>query len=75
MDATLNQPVVPELRQIAHSALKGTFSGDFLGLMTGFRAYRIYTLLNELSDRELKSLNLSRQDIPRAAFDLAKQNA
>lgn len=51
------------------------FWADPFGLRTGLRAYRTYTELNALSDRELADMNLSRADLPRVAMDAAFKKA
>lgn len=72
MQATLTQPFVPELRSIANEAVAGILAPNFFGVRTGFRAFRINNTLSELSDHELARLNITRQDIPRVAFELAR---
>jgi|GEM_PF-5072217 hypothetical protein len=72
MQATLTQPFAPELRHIANEAVAGLLAPNFLGLRTGFRAFRINNTLSEMSDLELSRLELKRQDIPRVAFELAR---
>ena len=44
---------------------------DPLGLVSGYRAYLVFTHLNSKSDRELAKLGLTRAEIPQAAFEAA----
>ncbi|WP_212524359.1 hypothetical protein [Actibacterium sp. MT2.3-13A] len=61
----------PQLLEIIRDVAPRNFSRDFFGLLTGFRAFRIYSFLTEMSDAQLASLGLDRTNIARAAFDLA----
>jgi hypothetical protein len=44
---------------------------DPFGIVSGFRAYRIYSDLDAKSDRELARIGLDRATIARAAIDAA----
>jgi hypothetical protein len=44
---------------------------DPFGIVSGFRAYRIYSDLDAKSDAELARIGLDRTTIARAAFDAA----
>ncbi|MBD3677917.1 MAG: hypothetical protein HUJ27_05870 [Rhodobacteraceae bacterium] len=52
---------------------RGTF--DLLGLVSGYRAYAIFTELNAKSDAELAALGLKRQDVARVAMNEAFDKA
>lgn len=45
------------------------FSHDFLGLLSGYRAYQVYTRLSAMSDAELADLGVRRQDLARVAME------
>lgn len=44
---------------------------DPLGIVSGLRAYRIYTYLSARSDSELAQMGLKREEIVRTAMDTA----
>ncbi|MBL1435032.1 MAG: hypothetical protein COB08_002380 [Rhodobacteraceae bacterium] len=44
---------------------------DFLGLVSGYKAYQIYTALAQKSDKELAEINISRDEIASIAADIA----
>ncbi len=48
---------------------------DPLGIVSGYRAYVIYTRLSSLSDEELADLGLTRDDLPRAAMEAVRPAA
>ena len=45
------------------------FLRDPFGLLSGYRAYLVYTSLSAKSDRELTALGISRTDLPRIAVE------
>lgn len=45
------------------------FSYDFLGLLSGYRAYQVYTHLRAMSDAELAALGVRRHDLARLAME------
>lgn len=47
---------------------------DPLGLVSGWRAWRTYSELDALSDEALARRGLTRQDLPRVAFNMLRQN-
>lgn len=48
---------------------------DLFGLLSAYRAYRVYSALESRSDAELRAMGLSRRDLPRVAMDTILQNA
>ena len=48
------------------------FSRFFGGISEGFRAARYNQALNQLSDRQLADIGLSRGELPRHALELAR---
>lgn len=48
-------------------------SNFFSGISEGFRAARYSQTLNQLSDRQLADIGLTRSDISRRAMDLARK--
>lgn len=60
-----------DLRAIAASFAPGSFRFDPFGLVSGYKAYLIYTGLDAKSDSELAEIGLSRRDLPRAAMTAA----
>ena len=68
VSTSLNAPA-RSLREIAESvAPKGQLK-DFFGLLTGLRAYRVYTALESRSEPELRKMGLTRADLPRVAME------
>lgn len=60
-----------DLRALASAFAPGPVRFDPLGLVSGYKAYSIYTALTSKSDAELARLGLEREDLPRAAMDAA----
>lgn len=58
-------------RRIAEALAPGTFRFDPLGIVSGYKAYLIYTGLAAKSDKELAAMRLDRRDLPRVAMDAA----
>ena len=48
----------------ADSHLSNAFAGFIVGLVKGYRAYRVYSDLNAKSDSALAALNIKRSDLP-----------
>ncbi len=71
MSAATAAPRGVDYRSIAETFAPGAFSADPFGLVSGYKAYRIFTALSEKSDAQLAALGLSRNDIPRAAMRAA----
>ena len=44
---------------------------DFLGLVSGYKAYQLYTALAQKSDKELAEMDISRGEIAGIAADIA----
>ncbi len=66
--STSHKPLTPSLSEIANAiAPKGGLK-DFFGLLSGLRAYRVYTALESRSDPELRAMGLTRADLPRVAM-------
>lgn len=63
----------PSLKSLAttFSPKGGRF--DPFGLVTGMRAYQIFSDLDAKGDAELATLGLVRSDLPRAAMDAAQR--
>jgi len=67
--STSHNTLAPSLREIANAiAPKGGLK-DFYGLLSGLRAYRVYTALESRSDPELRAMGLTRADLPRVAME------
>lgn len=69
--ATAAQPAV-DLGRIAEALAPGRFRFDPLGIVSGYKAYVIYTELSARSDAELARLGLDRADLARVAMDAAR---
>jgi len=61
-----------DLRALASAFAPGTYNFDPLGLVSGYKAYLIFTGLDASSDAELGRMGLARADLPRAAMEAAK---
>lgn len=68
--AILNKPAL-DLRKLAGRGSPRVGRFDPFGLVTGYKAYRIYEELAWKTDAELAELGLTRADLPRVAFDAA----
>ncbi len=66
--ATAGAVLNDTLRDIA--AATGRF--DPLGIVTGFRIYRVYTYLSQRSDVELHEMGIARDDIPQVAMKMVR---
>ena len=64
----------PSLRAITGSVGPKGGMKDLFGLLSGYRAYRVYSALESRSDAELRAMGLSRRDLPRVAMDTILQN-
>lgn len=60
-----------DLRGIAEVLAPGSFRLDPLGLVSGYKAYQIYTGLSAKSDAELAELGLERANLPSVAMAAA----
>lgn len=61
-----------DLRRIAEALAPGAFRFDPFGVVSGYKAYLIYTGLAAKSDPELAALGLTRSDLPRVALQAAE---
>jgi uncharacterized protein YjiS (DUF1127 family) len=66
---TTNTAPRASLRDLIARVAPVRVSRDPFGIASGFRAYRVYTALDDKSDSELAALGLTRQDIARVAAD------
>jgi hypothetical protein len=57
-----------DLRAIADAVAPRPVRFDPLGLVSGFKAYQIYTALAAKTDAELSQIGLVRSDLPRVAM-------
>lgn len=60
-----------DLRRIADALAPGAIRFDPLGIVSGYKAYQIYTGLAAKSDTELAALGLDRTELPRFAMKAA----
>ena len=63
MDNTYSPTLQDLLRKIAPKPSKF----DPLGLVSGYKAYRVWQRLNDLDDQQLAALGVSRSEVPRLA--------
>ncbi len=61
------------LRGVADALAPGAFRFDPLGLVSGYKAYLIYTGLAAKSDEELTLLGLHRTELPRVAIEAVEK--
>lgn len=61
-----------DLGRIAEAFAPGRFTLDPFGLVSGYKAYLIYTGLATKSEEEIAAMGLKRQDLPRIAMTAAK---
>ncbi|APX89487.1 hypothetical protein BV394_06955 [Brevirhabdus pacifica] len=74
MDATLyGRSQAPLVTDLINRIAPRKFRRDPLGLVSGYRAYLVYSHLSSLSDWELAELGLRRADLPRIAGDVIFQ--
>lgn len=64
----LTAPGGVDLRSLASTLAPGALHADPFGLVSGYKAYLIFTGLSAKSDAELANLGLTRSDLPRAAM-------
>lgn len=57
---------------VARTFAPGSFTFDPFGLVSGYKAYLIYTGLSARSDSELADMGIERTDVPRVAFEASK---
>ena len=69
--ATLHKPAF-DLRELAKTTAPRRGRFDPFGLVTGYRAYRIYEELAWKTDAELAELGLAREELPQVAMEAAK---
>ena len=60
-----------DLARIAEALAPGSFRIDPLGMVSGYKAYLIYTGLAAKNDAELAVLGLDRKDLPLVAMKAA----
>lgn len=65
--ATLSQNGI-DLQSIAQALAPGKIRFDPLGMISGYKAYLIYTGLAAKSDQELEKLGLTRAELPKTAM-------
>ncbi|MBT8457630.1 MAG: hypothetical protein HKO95_16725 [Rhodobacteraceae bacterium] len=58
-----------DIRAIANAFAPGTFRFDPLGMVSGFKAYLIYSALAAKSDTELAAMGLKRETLGRTAME------
>lgn len=58
-----------DLRSIAEAIAPKRTKFDLFGLVSGYKAYLVYSALEAKSDEELDRIGLERKDIARAAFE------
>ncbi|MDU8941788.1 hypothetical protein [Ovoidimarina sediminis] len=58
-----------DIRAIANAFAPGAFRVDPLGLVSGFKAYLIYSALAAKSDAELAAMGLKRETLGRTAME------
>ena len=68
MSDTVAIPQGINLRAIAEAIIPGQINFDPLGLVSGYKAYQIFTALDAKSDAQLSALGLKRVDLPRVAI-------
>ena len=68
MSYAATAPRSVDFRAIVEAVAPGPVRRDPLGIVTGFRAHRVYTALAAKSDRELDAMGLTRADLPRVAM-------
>jgi hypothetical protein len=68
VSTSFNTPA-PSLRDITNSVAPKGGLKDLFGLLSGLRAYRVYTALESRSDPELRAMGLTRKDLPRVALE------
>jgi hypothetical protein len=61
-----------DLRAIADAVAPDGFRFDPFGLVSGYKAYAIYTALDARSDADLAAMGLSRAELPRTAMEAVK---
>ena len=72
MTAAVATPQSLDLVEIAARFAPGDFRIDPFGVVSGYKAYMIYTGLAGKSDAELSAMGLTRADLPRTAVEAAK---
>ncbi|NNF24895.1 MAG: DUF1127 domain-containing protein [Rhodobacteraceae bacterium] len=68
MSVATAAPYSIDFRSIADSLAPGAIRFDPLGIVSGYKAYMIYTGLAAKSDAELADIGLKRTDISRVAM-------
>lgn len=63
MDITYSPTLQDLLRKIAPASIKF----DPLGLVSGYKAYRVWQHLSDMDDQQLAAHGISRSEIPRLA--------
>lgn len=71
MSVATATPYSIDIRSIADAFAPGAIRFDPLGIVSGYKAYMIYTGLAAKSDAELADLGMKRTDIPRVAMQAA----
>lgn len=63
----LYEPIPLSVRDIVNKIAPERFTRDPLGIFSGYRAFLVYVHFNGMDDRQLASIGVKRQDIPRIA--------
>lgn len=61
-----------DLKALASAFDLGRYGFDPLGLVSGYKAYLLYTGLAAKSDADLACMGLTREELPRAAMEAAR---
>jgi hypothetical protein len=72
MSFAANAPRGIDLRDLATAIAPGEIRFDPLGLVTGYKAYTIYSALAAKSDAELTAMGVTRADLPGLAMAAAQ---
>lgn len=68
--ASGHNPATRDLTEVINAVAPKRFLRDPFGLVSGYRAYLVYTHLAAKSDAELKNLGLSRDMLARTAMQV-----
>jgi len=66
MDA-IYEPIPLSVLDIVNEVAPRRFRRDPFGLFSGYRAFLVYVHFSVMDDRQLASIGVNRQDIPRIA--------
>lgn len=73
--ATFALAAVPNLSELVTRVAPRRSLADPFGIVSGYRAYVVYTQLSALGDVELAEMGLTRADLPRAAMEAIRATA